>query len=147
MTLPSTTVLAGGGDPLADMNIDLSGMESCGDDTKDFISVGGYMESRNQVRVKNVDEPISLRQRLWLDCYLGQDWVRGFASAYFDYDPAVRDWTKHKDELYYVELNEAYLTVDTERIDFIFGKKMMRWGIISHRPTRTHTDQYLADLS
>jgi hypothetical protein len=27
-----------------------------------------------------------------------------------------------------VELNEAYLTVDTERIDFIFGKKMMRWG-------------------
>ena len=27
-----------------------------------------------------------------------------------------------------MELNEAYLTIDTERMDFIFGKKMMRWG-------------------
>ncbi|MGB9496888.1 MAG: hypothetical protein ACKVE3_03310 [Dissulfuribacterales bacterium] len=25
-------------------------------------------------------------------------------------------------------MNEAYLTIDTERIDFILGKKMMRWG-------------------
>jgi hypothetical protein len=75
-----------------------------------------------------VDEPISLRQHLWLDCYLGRDWIRGFASAYFDYDPAVRDWTDDRNEIYYVELNEAYLTVDTERIDFILGKKMMRWG-------------------
>jgi hypothetical protein len=75
-----------------------------------------------------VDEPISLRQRLWLDCYLGRDWIRGFASAYFDYDPAVRDWTDDNDEIYYVELNEAYLTIDTERMDLILGKKMMRWG-------------------
>ena len=27
-----------------------------------------------------------------------------------------------------MELNEAYLTIDSERMDFIFGKKMMRWG-------------------
>ncbi|MCK4390987.1 MAG: hypothetical protein KAV83_12210 [Desulfobacterales bacterium] len=102
--------------------------EGLNQDGGKFISIGGYLESRNQVRVKDVDEPISLRQRLWLDCYLGQDWIRGFASAYFDYDPAVRDWTDDTNELYYLELNEAYLTVDTERIDFIFGKKMMRWG-------------------
>ena len=59
---------------------------------------------------------------------MGQGWIRGFANAYFDYDPAGRDWTDDNDELYYLELNEAYLTVDTERVDFIFGKKMMRWG-------------------
>ena len=97
-------------------------------DKKSVFSIGGYLESRNQLRVKDMDEPISLRQRLWLDCYLGHDWIRGFTSAYFDYDPAVRDWTDDTDELYYVELNEAYLTIDTERIDFILGKKMMRWG-------------------
>ena len=54
-----------------------------------------------------------------VECYLGHDWVRGFANAYFDYDPAVRDWTDDNDEIYYVELNEAYLTVDTERIDLV----------------------------
>ena len=115
-------------DPLKNMDLKSLTEETSVEDTAKFLSVGGYLESRNQVRVKDVDEPISLRQRLWLDCYIGQDWIRGFASAYFDYDPAVRDWTADKDELYYVELNEAYVTVDTECIDFIFGKKMMRWG-------------------
>jgi hypothetical protein len=115
-------------DPLKDMDLNSLTEETSVEDTAKFLSIGGYLESRNQLRVKAVDEPISLRQRLWLDCYLGQDWIRGFASAYFDYDPAVRDWTDDNDELYYVELNEAYVTIDTERIDLIFGKKMMRWG-------------------
>jgi len=115
-------------DPLEEMDLDLLTEDILSEDTVKFLSLGGYLESRNQVRVKDVDEPISLRQRLWLDCYLGQDWIRGFASAYFDYDPAARDWTDDTNELYYLELNEAYLTIDTERMDFIFGKKMMRWG-------------------
>jgi hypothetical protein len=115
-------------DPLKGMDLKFLTEETSVDDTAKFLSISGYLESRNQFRVKDMDEPISLRQRLWLDCYLGQDCIRGFASAYFDYDPAVRDWTDDNDEIYYVELNEAYLTVDTERIDFIFGKKMMRWG-------------------
>ena len=115
-------------DLLNDMNLNSLTEETSVDDTAKFLSISGYLESRNQLRAEDVDEPISLRQRLWLDCYLGQGWIRGFASVYFDYDPAVRDWTDDTDELYYVELNEAYLTVDTERMDFIFGKKMMRWG-------------------
>ena len=115
-------------DPLEDMDLNFLTEETSVEDTTQFLSINGYLESRNQLRIKEMDEPISLRQRLWLDCYLGQDCIRGFASAYFDYDPAVRDWTDDNDEIYYVELNEAYLTVDTERIDFIFGKKMMRWG-------------------
>ena len=115
-------------DPLTDMDLNSLTEETSVDDTAKFLSISGYLESRNQLRIKEMDEPISLRQRLWLDCYLGQDWIRGFASAYFDYDPAIRDWTDDTDELYFVELNEAYLTIDTERIDFILGKKMMRWG-------------------
>jgi hypothetical protein len=115
-------------DPLKDMDLNFLTEETSVEDTTQFLSIGGYLESRNQIRVKDVDEPVSLRQRLWMDCYLGQDWIRGFASAYFDYDPAFRDWTDDNDEIYYVELNEAYLTIDTERIDFILGKKMMRWG-------------------
>jgi hypothetical protein len=117
-------------DPFKNLDIDFSDLDN--NDTKIDnrfgFSISGYLESRNQVRVKDVDEPISLRQRLWLNCYLGEEKIRGFASVYFDYDPAVRDWTKDTDELYYVKLNEAYVTVDTERIDLILGKKMMRWG-------------------
>ena len=90
-------------DPLKDMDLNFLIEETSVDDTVKFLSISGYLESRNQLRAKEVDEPISLRQRLWLDCYLGQDWVRGFASAYFDYDPAVQDWTDNTDELYYVE--------------------------------------------
>ena len=115
-------------DPLEDMDLNSLTEETFVEEKEKFLSISGYLESRNQLRIKDMDEPISFRQRLWLDCYLGRDWIRGFANAYFDYDPAVRDWTDDKNELYYLELNEAYLTVDTERIDFIFGKKMMRWG-------------------
>ena len=115
-------------DPFKDMYLNFPAEETSVEDTTRFLSISGYLESRNQIKVKDVNEPVSLRQRLWLDCYLGRDWIRGFANAYFDYDPAVRDWTDDNDEIYYVELNEAYLTVDTERMDFIFGKKMMRWG-------------------
>ena len=115
-------------DPLKDMDLEFLTEETSVEEKAKLLSISGYLESRNQLRAKDVGEPISLRHRLWLDCYIGQDWIRGFASAYFDYDPAVRDWTDDKDEIYYVELNEAYLTIDTERIDLILGKKMMRWG-------------------
>ena len=102
--LPYTT-LAIEVDPLKDMDLNFLTEETFVEERAKFLSISGYLESRNQVRVKDVDEPISLRQRLWVDCYLGQDWIRGFSSAYFDYDPAVRDWTKATDELYYLELN------------------------------------------
>ncbi|MEA3415685.1 MAG: DUF1302 family protein [Thermodesulfobacteriota bacterium] len=117
-------------DPFKNLDFDFSDLANNDTkiDKKAGFYIGGYLESRNQLKVKEMDKPISLRQRLWLDCYLGQDWVRGFASGYFDYDPAVRDWTDDNDEIYYVELNEAYLTIDTECMDIILGKKMMRWG-------------------
>jgi hypothetical protein len=114
--------------PLKDMDLKSLAEEISVKNPAQFLSIGGYLESRNQVRIKDMDDPVSLRQRVWLDCYLSQGQIRGFASGYFDYDPAVRDLTDDNDEIYYVELNEAYLTVDTERIDLILGKKMTRWG-------------------
>jgi hypothetical protein len=62
-------------DPLKDMKLDFPTTESLENRAK-FLSIGGYLESRDQVRVKEMDEPISLRQRLWVDCYLGQDWMK-----------------------------------------------------------------------
>ena len=115
-------------DPLKDMDLTFTLGEDLNEPEPEFIFFGGYVESRNQIRTKDVGNPVSLRQRLWLDCYLGQGWIRGFASGSFDYDPAVQDWTDDTSEIYYVDLNEAYLTIDSERLDLILGKKMMRWG-------------------
>lgn len=63
--------------PLKDMDLTFTIREDLNEEEAEFLSIGGYVESRNQLRVKEMDEPISLRQRLWLDCYLGQDWIRG----------------------------------------------------------------------
>ena len=54
------------------MDLNFLTEETSVDDTAKFLSISGYLESRNQLRAKDVDEPISFRQRLWLDCYLGQ---------------------------------------------------------------------------
>ena len=60
-------------DPLKDMDLEFMAKENYVENKAKFISISGYLESRNQVRVEDVDEPISLRQQLWLDCYLGED--------------------------------------------------------------------------
>ena len=60
-------------DPLKDMDLNSLTEEAFVEEKPKFLSISGYLESRNQLRVKDMDEPISLRQRLWLDCYLGQD--------------------------------------------------------------------------
>jgi hypothetical protein len=117
-------------DPLESMDLSLLMAESLDTEGSNASAITGYLESRNQLKVKDIDTPVSLRQRLWLEYYPGQDlnFIRGFVSGYLDYDPAVLDWTEKRSELYFLQLNEAYLTVDTETFDFIFGKKMMRWG-------------------
>ncbi|MEA3416532.1 MAG: hypothetical protein U9R02_10325 [Thermodesulfobacteriota bacterium] len=58
-------------DPLKDMDLNSLTEDTFVEEKPKFLSISGYLESRNQLRVKDVDEPISLRQRLWLDCYLG----------------------------------------------------------------------------
>lgn len=60
-------------DPLKDMDLGFLVEETFVEDTAKLLSISGYLESRNQLRIKEMDEPISLRHRLWLDCYMGQD--------------------------------------------------------------------------
>ena len=48
-------------DPLKDMDLKSLTEETSVEDTAKFLSISGYLESRNQVRVKETDEPISLR--------------------------------------------------------------------------------------
>ncbi len=122
--------LSAGEDPLKDMDLSLMLDQDVNEDGPDFLAITGYLESRNQLRIKDMGEPVSLRQRLWLESCLnrGSSLFRGFISGYLDYDPAVLSWTDKKNELHYIRLNEAYLTIDTQRADFIIGRKMMRWG-------------------
>ncbi len=51
-------------DPLKDMNLEFMAKENYVENKAKFISISGYIESRNQLRAKDVDEPVSLRQRL-----------------------------------------------------------------------------------
>lgn len=126
--LPYTT-LAIEADPLKDMNLGLLTKETFVEEKPKILSISGYLENRNQIRIKDVDELISLRQRLWLESNMGksQGRLRGFISGYIDYDPAINSRNTDED-LCNVDLNEAYLILDTERIDIIFGQKMLRWG-------------------
>lgn len=121
-------VLAEEIDPLMNMDIDSMAEEFTSPDAKEMFSIGGYLEIRNRLRAKDMDDPISLRQRLWLEADMDKGRLRGFVSGYFDYDPALRDWTDDSNQLYYPALNEAYLTLDTDIFDLIIGRKMMRWG-------------------
>ena len=59
-------------DPLKDMDLKSLTWQTSVEEKAKFLSISGCLESRNQLRAKDMDEPISLRQRLWLDCYLGQ---------------------------------------------------------------------------
>ena len=58
-------------DPLKDMDLSLLTEETFVEEKPKFFSISGYIESHNQLRIKEMDEPVSLRQRLWLNCYLG----------------------------------------------------------------------------
>ena len=51
-------------DSLKDMDLTFTIREDLNEEEAEFLSIGGYVESRNQARLKDVDEPISLAQYL-----------------------------------------------------------------------------------
>jgi hypothetical protein len=96
----------------------------------------GYLESRNRLRTGADHKFISARQRLWLeiDGDLFPDRVRGnasqmrfFASTALDLDPAAADLSDDHDPIR-VHPEEVFVTLDTDKIDVILGRKMLRWG-------------------
>jgi hypothetical protein len=115
-------------DPLANMEIgeDLPG--SVEKEKTWFIGFNGYYESRNQGSLDLGGEWFSLRQRLWTESLMGHRPIKGFASVYFDWDPAIGHWREDDLSLYRLKLHEGYVTLDNERFDLSLGQKMVRWG-------------------
>ena len=54
--LPIASALAK--DPLKDMDLNSLTEETSVEEKAKFLSVSGYLESRNQLRVKEMDEPV-----------------------------------------------------------------------------------------
>jgi hypothetical protein len=99
------------------------------------FSLHGYLETRNRLRIKNL-EAISLRQRLWLESEAklsaakepgGNAPAKLFASGALDIDPAASDLSDDV-PLLDVYLEEAFLTLEADKMDFILGRKLFRMG-------------------
>ena len=122
------------GDPLAglDLTIDQLGAQvSVQPETGWWparLPLGGYLESRNQLRFDTIGEPVSLRQRVWLELPLGYGPFRAFVSGLAEAEAAA-GLTDHGPQLFRAELREAYLLWDTSRLDITLGQKLVRWGV------------------
>jgi hypothetical protein len=126
-----------GKDPFAAQNLfDLkTGEAKAGDASQGQFSLHGYLETRNRVRIKN-PEAISQRQRIWLESEAilypseepgGNHPLRLFASGALDFDPAASDLSDDV-TLWELYAEEAFLTLDTDSIDVILGRKLFRMG-------------------
>lgn len=104
-------------DLLADMDLSTL-MES---QSAQALELKAKLHSRVRMSLDNPSELYSLRQRLWLDAYLGRGDIRGFVSAYAEVD-------SKQQQQFYARVHEAYLTLDGEQLDWHIGKKMLRWG-------------------
>lgn len=88
-------------------------------------SFSGFLQSRTRLSPHHVDEPLSLRQRIWLECDVGGGSIRAFANGYLEAELATltRDSDEHTLR---AEIHEAYLTIDTDRLDVIAGLQQIR---------------------
>ncbi|KMY65907.1 hypothetical protein AAU61_19980 [Desulfocarbo indianensis] len=93
------------------------------------------MESRDRLRIKD-QEAISLRQRLWLESEAvlypaeepgGNHRLRLFASGALDSDPAASGLSDDV-PLWDFYAEEVFLTIDTDGVDLILGRKLLRIG-------------------
>ena len=133
-----------GGDPFADEPAFRSGPDE-GTDKKipetlsrrqTGFDLRGYLESRNKIRTGAGRTLISTRQRLWLesDGDLFSDrqventlQARFFTSGALDVDPAAADLSDDHDTVR-VHAQEVFVTLDTNNLDVVLGRKMLRWG-------------------
>jgi hypothetical protein len=114
----------GEGDPFQDM---------LAKEAPSRVQVSGYLESRNRIRRNG--EAISTRQRLWLETDISatqeeageRSPLRFFASAALDVDPAAASLSSDHDTVRF-NGEEAFATIDTKYLDFVAGRKLLRWG-------------------
>lgn len=124
LVLPSAHADSLPGDPFATATTPPSALE----DTKTPITLGGYLESRNQLRVHDADSPASLRQRLHLEGAGRWEPFSVFLSARVDAELAASAWDGDDHQYRAEGIHEAYATYDSEHLDLVVGRKIHRWG-------------------
>ncbi len=86
------------------------------------FSVSGYLEET--YRHYTVEsEALQNRQKLFMEQQYKTELIREYASVILE-----NDFEKEYGHKLTGRLDEAYLTLDTRRLDVIAGKKMLRWG-------------------
>ncbi len=115
------------GDPFGNDDVSQCAEEAQEKGKKDCYA-GGYLESRNQLRSADFGDPVSLRQRLWLEASFDRNHVSGFGSCTADYDPAVKMEDGQNRHAFDIDLHHAFLTLKMEKAALIVGKTIVRWG-------------------
>lgn len=128
-----TTGSAAEGDPLADMDLGATNASANQPQQKSGLSLyglslSGYVETRNQIRLRDIGEPLSLRQRVWLESPFVYGPFHAFVSGLAEAEVAAPLWTG-RHSVARIELREAYVLWDTSWFDLTVGKKLVRWGV------------------
>ncbi|SHJ56139.1 hypothetical protein SAMN05660830_02726 [Halodesulfovibrio aestuarii] len=114
------------GDPFAESEaFDVIPVES---DRKQLIQIGGYMESRNQLAVRDFSMPVSVLQRLSLGFSASKEDVNLFASTYLEQELAAFTWKNSDYKVWDVRPREIYVEYDKPGLNLFIGKRFMRWG-------------------
>ena len=113
------------GDPFADTNIFASLPPS---EPEVNLQLGGYLEFRNQIAIKNIEEPVSIRQRLRLEAKWEKEAFSFFGNIDADQELAAATWKGDGHQTWHTNIHEAYFMYDTDRVDLFLGRKIHRWG-------------------
>ncbi|MGE4319225.1 MAG: hypothetical protein AB7E96_10030 [Deferribacterales bacterium] len=96
--------------------------EAAADTKEKALFFSGYAEETfRHFTVK--DGILQNRQKIFLEQQFKTDHVRGYISEIFENDTEKAYGRKAESSL-----DEAFITLDTRRLDVIAGKKMLRWG-------------------
>jgi hypothetical protein len=113
------------GDPFAEADMFASLPAS---EPEEDLQLGGYLEFRNQVAIKNLEEPISIRQRLRLEASWEREAFSFFGNIDADQELAAATWKGDGHQIWHAGIHEAYFMYDTDRMDLFLGRKIHRWG-------------------
>ncbi|MFO7596772.1 MAG: DUF1302 family protein [Desulfocurvibacter africanus] len=113
------------GDPFAD---DAAFADIPQETVRTSLQLGGYVESRNQIALRDIEQPISIRQRLRLEGCWSQEALSFFGALEAEAELAAMTWDGEGHEVWSARGREAYLTYDTDRLDLFVGRKIHRWG-------------------
>lgn len=97
-------------------------------ETEESFHVGGYIESRNQLAVRDFSMPISVLQRARLQAAVAKDDVSFFASVYLEQELAALTWKGSDHRVWDVRPREIYAEYDSSGLSCFAGWRFLRWG-------------------